>query len=74
MFYAEMRLRRGIEEDYTVGQIKLTENKRYNISRTTVIRASKVLGWTFYNSRYCNMLQIGACMQYVNMIRRVDFS
>ena len=71
MFYTEMIKisRRGIVDDYKTTatlMVKLPENKRYNISRTTVSRASKALDWTFYNRhRYCNMLQISACMQYV---------
>ena len=44
-----------IEEDdeTTASQIvKLLEDKGYNISRTTVIRARKALGWNFHGRRY----------------------
>ena len=42
-----------MEEDYkttTTRMVTPPENKHYNILRTTVIRASKALGWTFHTA------------------------
>ena len=37
--------------------VKLLEDQGYQISKTTVIRARRTLGWTFHGSRYCQMIR-----------------
>ena len=37
--------------------LKLLNDKGYQVSRSTVIRARKILGWTFHGSRYCQMIR-----------------
>ena len=48
------------EDDNTTAtqMVKLLEDKRYKVSRTTIIRARKALGWNFHGSQCCHMLQI----------------
>ena len=37
--------------------VKLLEDQGHQISKTTVIRARRTLGWTFHGSRYCQMIR-----------------
>ena len=37
--------------------VKLLEDQGHQISKTTVIRARRTLGWTFHGSRYCQMIK-----------------
>ena len=37
--------------------LKLLNDKGYQVSRSTVIRTRKILGWTFHGSRYCQMIR-----------------
>ena len=58
------------EDDETTAtqMVKILEDRGYKISKTTVIRARKALGWTFHGSRYCQMLR------NKNKLKRVEWA
>ena len=37
--------------------VKMVNAVGYNVSKSTIIRARKILGWTFHGSRYCQMIR-----------------
>ena len=37
--------------------VKMVNVVGYNVSKSTIIRARKILGWTFHGSRYCQMIR-----------------
>ena len=47
------------EDDKTTATqlIKLLEDQGYKISKSTILRARKILGWTFHGSKYCQLIR-----------------
>ena len=46
------------DDETTVTQLtKMLEERRWNISWSTVERARKTLGWTFHRSRYSQLIR-----------------
>ena len=37
--------------------VKVVDAKGYKVSKSTIIRAHRTLGWTFHGSRYCQMIR-----------------
>ena len=37
--------------------VKMVNAAGYNVSKSTIIRARRILGWTFHGSRYCQMIR-----------------
>ena len=45
------------DETTAMQLLKIIEDQGHKVSRTTIIRARKTLGWTFHGSRYCQMIR-----------------
>jgi transposase/Fe2+ or Zn2+ uptake regulation protein len=45
------------DEATAIQLLKLLNDNGYDVSKTTIIRARKLLGWTFHGSRYCQMIR-----------------
>ena len=46
------------DDEVTASQLhRILTNKGYRVSKSTIIRARRLLGWTFHGSRYCQMIR-----------------
>ena len=45
------------DETTALQLLQMLNDKGYNVSKQTIIRARKILGWTFHGSRYCQLLR-----------------
>jgi len=47
------------EDDETTASqlVRILNEQGYTVSKPTIVRARKILGWTFHGSRYCQMIR-----------------
>ena len=47
-----------LDDETTATQlVRILEERGYKVSKTTIVRARRILGWTFHGSRYCQLIR-----------------
>ncbi len=48
----------GQDDENTATQlVRILEERGYKVSKTTIVRARPILGWTFHGSHYCHLIR-----------------
>ena len=49
--------KRADDETIVTQLVKIVNAAQYDVSKSTIVQAWKILGWTFHSSRYCQMIR-----------------
>ena len=52
----EEQMRQG-DETTATQLVRILEERGYKVSKTAIVRARRILGWTFHGSHYCQLKQ-----------------